>query len=234
MRRCAGIKCAGITGLLALVAVLSASTAHAQNVQGLSLRAGDALKGSPSGAVDIVGDGETATIKVDIAAAAETMKIADFKDAKAFVVWAVDMDGYRHNIGTLSDELTLAEAKVDYRVARVYVTAEADAKANAPTGEPLYAVTLRSVTEKDGAPAGDAKASGSTSASSAPAAGAAASSSAPAAGAASSAPAKTTAAASTKPNVLPTTGSGASDLLVLAVAAALLLAAGVRLAGVRA
>ena len=124
-----------VVGVLGLLAASAVATAHAQNVQGLSLRAGAALKGSPNGTVDIVGDGTTATVKVDLSGAAETMKVADFKDAKAFVVWAVDMDGYRHNVGTLSDELKLEDVKVDYRVARVYVTAEADAKATAPTGE---------------------------------------------------------------------------------------------------
>lgn len=225
-----------VTGFVALLAALAVPAAHAQNVQGLSLRAGTALKGSPNGTVDIVGDGATANVKVDLSGAAETMKIADFKDAKAFVVWAVDMDGYRHNVGALTDELKLADVKVDYRVARLYVTAEADANASAPTGDPLYAVTLRTVTEKDGAPAGEAKASGaaaSTSSSSSSSSSAAASS-APAASAASSTSAKTTTASSAKPANLPTTGGGVPDLLVLAAATMALLAVGARLAAIRA
>ncbi|MFN8422932.1 MAG: hypothetical protein U0470_05895 [Anaerolineae bacterium] len=231
-----------VSGFVALLAALAVPAAHAQNVQGLSLRAGTALKGSPNGTVDIVGDGATANVKVDLSGAAETMKIADFKDAKAFVVWAVDMDGYRHNVGALTDELKLADVKVDYRVARLYVTAEADANASAPTGDPLYAVTLRTVTEKDGAPAGEAKASGAAASTSSSAASSsstsssssAAASSAPAAPAASSSSAKTTAAAGAKPANLPTTGGGVPDLLVLAAATMALLAVGARLAAIRA
>lgn len=221
-----------VSGLFALLAALTVPTAHAQNVQGLSFRAGDALKGSPNGTVDIVGDGATANVKVDLSGAAETMKIADFKDAKAFVVWAVDMDGYRHNVGVLTDELKLADVKVDYRVARLYVTAEADAKATAPTGDPLYAVTLRTVTEKDGAPAAEAKTGGA--AASTASTSSTAASSAPAAPAASGSSAKTTAATSAKPANLPTTGGGVPDLLVLAAAAMALLAVGARLAASRA
>lgn len=228
-----------ISGFVALLAALAVPAAHAQNVQGLSLRAGAALKGSPNGTVDIVGDGATANVKVDLSGAAETMKIADFKDAKAFVVWAVDMDGYRHNVGALTDELKLADVKVDYRVARLYVTAEADADASAPTGDPLYAVTLRTVTEKDGAPAGEAKAgsaaaSTSSSSASSSSSSSAAASSAPAASAASSTSAKTTTASSAKPANLPTTGGGVPDLLVLAAATMALLAVGARLAATRA
>ncbi|MEO8083333.1 MAG: hypothetical protein ABI780_05880 [Ardenticatenales bacterium] len=237
-------RCLFVIGLFALFAAFTARAAHAQNVQGLSLRAGEALAGSPSGTVDIVGDGTSATVQVDLSGAAETMKIADFKDAKSFVVWAVDMDGYRHNLGSLSDELKLSDVKVDYRVARVYVTAEADAKATAPTGDPLYAVTLRSVTEKDGAPAGESMASSAASSSTASSSSSAASSSVASSSAASSsaasssapaaAAAKTTSSSSAKPANLPTTGGGMPDLLVLAAAAMALLAVGARLAAVRA
>lgn len=227
-------RCLFVIGLFAMFAAFTARAAHAQNVQGLSLRAGEALAGSPSGTVDIVGDGTAATVQVNLSGSAETMKIADFKDAKAFVVWAVDMDGYRHNLGSLSDELKLSDVKVDYRVARVYVTAEADAKATAPTGDPLYAVTLRSVTEKDGAPAGESKASSAASSSSASSSSSTASSSAASSSAPAAAAAKTTSSTSAKPANLPTTGGGVPDLLVLAAATMALLAVGARLAAVRA
>lgn len=210
---------------VAMWAVLTSPAAHAQNVQGLSLRAGEAMKGSPSGLVDIVGNGDAATVMLDLSGAAETMKLADFDGAKAFVVWAVDMDGYRHNLGALSDELKLADVEVDYRVARIYVTAEADAGAAAPTGDPLYAATLRNVTEKDGAPAGAAKASSAASSTS---------SSTSSTGAAASTGAAKPAAAGAKPAELPTTGGGVGDLALLAAAAACLMFVGAKLAGVRA
>jgi len=211
---------------IALLAVFTGTTAHAQNVQGISLRAGEAMKGSPSGVVDIVGNGTSAKVAVDLSGAAETMKLADFEDATAFVVWAVDMDGYRHNIGTLSDELKIADAAVEYRVARVYVTAEADENAAAPTGDPLYSVTLRNVTEKSGEPAGASKASSaSTTASTA---------ASTTSGSTASNAAKPAAAAGAKPANLPTTGGGMSDMMVLAAAALLLFGVGARLLGVRA
>lgn len=216
-------KCAVTMLWIALFAVFAGTTVHAQNVQGITLRAGETMKGSPNGVVDIVGNGTTADVSIDLSGAAETMKLADFKDAKAFVVWAVDMDGYRHNIGTLSDELKLAEAAVDYRVARLYVTAEADAKATDPSGDPLYSVTLRNVTEKSGAPSGAAKSSSAASP------GASTSSTA-----STTSAAKPAAAAGTKPSELPTTGGGLSDMMVLAAAALLLVGVGARLVGVRA
>lgn len=224
MRRIA-VVLAGV----AMWAVLTGPAAHAQNVQGLSLRAGEAMKGSPSGLVDIVGNGDAATVMLDLSGAAETMKLADFDGAKAFVVWAVDMDGYRHNLGALSDELKLADVEVDFRVARIYVTAEADAGAKAPTGDPLYAATLRNVTEKDGAPAGAAKASSASSSASSSTSSSAASTSASA-----STGAAKPAAAGAKPAELPTTGGGGGDLALLAVAAACLLFVGAKMAGVRA
>ncbi len=221
-------KVAVVLGIVAVWAMWASPVAHAQNVQGLTLRAGEALKGSPSGLVDIVGNGDSATVMLDLSGAAETMKLADFEGAKAFVVWAVDMDGYRHNLGALSDELKLADVEVDYRVARLYVTAEADAGADAPSGDPLYAATLRNVTEKDGAPAGAAKSGAAASSSAAPSAAAA---SAPAS-AASTGAAKP--AASAKPSELPTTGGGMSDLALVALAAMGLLWTGARLVRVRA
>jgi|GEM_PF-3829189 len=219
-------RCAVTMVWIALLAVFTGTTAHAQNVQGISLRAGEAMKGSPSGVVDIVGNGTSAKVAVDLSGAAETMKLADFEDATAFVVWAVDMDGYRHNIGTLSDELKIADAAVEYRVARVYVTAEADENAAAPTGDPLYSVTLRNVTEKSGEPAGASKASSaSTTASTA---------ASTTSGSTASNAAKPAAAAGAKPANLPTTGGGMSDMMVLAAAALLLFGVGARLLGVRA
>lgn len=223
-------RCAVTMVWIALLAVFTGTTAHAQNVQGISLRAGEAMKGSPSGVVDIVGNGTSAMVAVDLSGAAETMKLADFEDAKAFVVWAVDMDGYRHNIGTLTDELKIADAAVEYRVARVYVTAEADAKATAPTGDPLYSVTLRNVTEKSGEPAGASKASSSSTTASTTASTSASTTSSTAASSA----AKPAAVAGTKPSELPTTGGGMSDMMVLAAAALVLLGVGARLFGVRA
>ncbi len=132
-----------------------ATSAHAQDIMGLSLRPTDAVPGSPGrGTVDITssnGEGNY-QIRVDMSGAADSLNLDDHDGATAWVVWAIDMDGVRHNIGSLDEDLLLEDAAVSYMVARVYVTAEEDPRAVQPS-EPLFSVTLRQVQEVDTIPA---------------------------------------------------------------------------------
>jgi len=225
-----------VVAALGLAAGWGARVARAEDIVGLSLRPTEAMPGEKArGSVDIMkaeGEGNY-TVKVDLSAAAEGMDLAKFDDAAAWVVWAVDMDGMRHNLGALDDELMLKDAAVDFLVAKLYVTAEKDADAANPAGEPLFSVALRSVEEVD-APAGAeskpvAQAGGAVTAAATEKATAAATASPEAT---SAAPA-TADKAGAKPDKLPTTGNPVQDVMVLLLVAAALLFGGWRLRAVR-
>ena len=140
-----------VVALLGLMA--TAMPTHAQDILGLSLRATDAMPdGSARGLVDFVSTGDGTEVSVDLSGAAEGISIDDFDDATDFVVWAVDMEGVRHNLGALNDDLVLEDASTDFLVARVFLTAESDAGATQPSGDRLYEVTLRNVDEVDTVP----------------------------------------------------------------------------------
>lgn len=133
--------------------MVAAIPAHAQDILGLSFRPTDAMpEGSAGGLVDFVSTGTGTEVSIDLSSSAEGMSIEDFDGASDFVVWAVDMKGARHNLGPLNADLVLESAPVDFLVARVFVTAEADANATQPTGDRLYEVTLRGVEEVDSVP----------------------------------------------------------------------------------
>jgi hypothetical protein len=190
----------------------------AQSILGLSLRATDELpSGTARGTADIVADKDGQyKVSVDLSAAADSLKLADYPGAKAFLVWAVDTNGVRHNLGTLDGSLTLKDVAAAYAAAKLYVTAEADSAAAAPAGKPLFAATLRNVTEVEATatPAGaEAAKSG---------------------GAESAAPQATAVkAAEAKPNRMPTTGNELPDVLVVVAVAIGLLVLGLRLRAVR-
>mgnify|MGYP000986728104 CR=1 FL=1 len=205
------------------LAAVVAAPIHAQDILGMSLRpAPGSTDLAGTGSIDIL-RGEKAgtyTVKVDLSKAAESLDLSKFEGAKAFVVWAVDLDGQRHRLGKLDDKQALGDTAVDYGVAKVYVTAEADAEASSPSA-PLYALTLRQVKEQESAPAAaDNKA---------------------AASAATSGSASTTAGSSptveakkdAKPSTLPTTGSAKPDLLVMGLLALLFIGLGLKLSGGR-
>lgn len=200
-----------------LVLALGAIPASAQDILGLSMRpTGEMASGTPRGSVDIISDsaGKYA-VNIDLSSASEGLTLAAFEGAKAFVVWAVDTDGVRHNVGTLDGTLVL-NGTVDYQIARLALSAEADAATTSPTGPDLFAATLRSVQERSAAApkaqatAAATKAAGTTAATAAPA------------------PTK-----SAPPKELPTTGNTLPDVLVWAAVAVALLVIGLRLRGVR-
>lgn len=203
-----------------------AATAHAQDIVGLSLRAtGEMPSGTGRGTLDIVKSNGASNylIGVDFAGAAESLELNAFEGAEAWVVWAVDMDGVRHNLGVLNAESALKDVAVDYVVARVYLTAEPDAAAKAPTGAPLFSVTLRNVTEVDTLPAEAPAAAATAAPTSAPAGGAAA----------GAAPTVAATKDASKPNALPTTGTWVQDVLAALAVATVLILGGWRLRIVR-
>jgi hypothetical protein len=204
----------------AIFLAFAALPVAAQDILGLSLRPTDAMPaGTARGTVDIVSDGTSNfKVTVDLSAAAETMKLEDFEGATGFTVWAVDMNGVRHNLGTLDEGLVLKEATAGFPIAMIQVTAEPDPAAAAPTGEVLFTATLRTVTVTDAT---------ATPATAATAAGGAAG--------ATAAPAATTAPAAAAPAAakLPTTGAQLPDLAVWAAVAAALLLLGWRLRATR-
>lgn len=219
---------------LGLAAALAAPT-FAQDIMGMSLRPAPGSKDlSGTGLIDILRGDKAGSfkVKVDMAAAAESLDLSKFDGAKSFVVWAVDMDGMRHNLGALDAQQALAETSVDYTVAKVYVTAEADAKAASPS-DPLYVVTLRQVKEQESAPAAaDSKAAASGATATTDSKAAAPTAMATTASAAAASP--TEAKKDSKPSTLPTTGTGATDLVLMAMLAVLLIGAGLKLSASRA
>lgn len=221
---------------LGLAAALAAPT-FAQDIMGMSLRPAPGSKDlSGTGLIDILRGDKAGSfkVKVDMATAAESLDLSKFDGAKSFVVWAVDMDGMRHNLGALDAQQALAETSVDYTVAKVYVTAEADAKAASPS-DPLYVVTLRQVKEQEGAPAAaDSKAAASGATATTASKAAAPTAMAPTAAAAAAASPTAEAKKDSKPSTLPTTGTGATDLVLMAMLAVLLIGAGLKLSASRA
>lgn len=133
--------------LAILVAAALVTPAHAQDILGLTMRPSADVEGCPNGTADITSEGEGYMVHVDLSGAAECLSGSEFEAAGNYVVWAVDMDGNRYNLGTLDDSLMLEGAAVDYVVAKVYVTAEENADAVNPSSDPIFSVTLRNVTE---------------------------------------------------------------------------------------
>jgi len=205
---------------LALAMLFGSLSAHAQSIYGLTLRPTDAApEGAPRGSADIVSANGTYEVSVNLSAASGVLKLDAFRGASAFVVWAVDMDGRSGRVGALDEQLRLDAARVEHLIARLYITAEPAAGASNPTGARLYEVTLRNVPEAEGVVASAQEAAPPTEAATAEPAPAG--------------PTPTTAARNDTPKVLPTTGTGLGDLLVLAAAGLALVAAGLRLRAVR-
>jgi hypothetical protein len=207
---------------IGLALIHGALPASAQNIVGLSLRPQPAApSGAARGSADIVENtGGGYKVSADLSSNADTLKLQDYQGSNAFVLWAVDMDGQRHNLGALGKDLTLKDVAVAYTVAKLYVTAEPDPKAEAPTGQPLYQATLRNVTEVEAPTAAATEAATETAATAAPTAEA-------------TAVAAATTTTPAKPSELPTTGSTAQDLAILAAIAMVLLLLGLRLRTVR-
>jgi len=203
-----------LTATLAIIVFAAGTTpALAQDILGLSMRATEAMpEGTSRGLADIVDDGDGYAVSLDLSSAADALNLDDFDGAEAFVLWAVDMDGVRHNIGVLGDDGTLEDASVDFLIARLYVTAESDSAANQPTGDPLFLVTLRSVEEVDTVAEEDAEDADEA-----------------ASEAADDTDEGEAATDEAKPAELPTTGQPMRDLLVLLAMAGALLAGGLKL-----
>lgn len=230
-----------VLAALALAVLLGALPARAQSIYGLSFRPTDALPEETSrGTADIVAVEGEYFVSVDLSEAADALDLANFGDAEAFVVWAVAMDGKSTRVGALNDELRLEDTAVGFFIARLYLTAEPSADVDEASGDRLFEVTLRRVTEVASAAAdeGDAEEAaeeaekGEESAQTAKSteSGAAA---AAAAGATGATGAVAAPSAEAKPHVLPTTGSDLGDLLVLLAVAGALILAGLRLRAVR-
>ncbi len=199
-----------VVALLGLMAAVA--PAHAQDILGLTLRPSDAMPdGSGTGLVDFVSSGSGTEVSVDLSGAAEGMSIEDFEGATDFIVWAVDMEGVRHNLGPLNADLVLEDAPADFLVARIFVTAEADAAATQPTGDRLYEVTLRGVDEVDTVPEQIDAADEPT----------------------EEEDAEATEEEDAKPSELPTTGDPMRDLLVLVALSIALIGGGLRLRTVK-
>jgi hypothetical protein len=129
------------------------------------------------------------------------------------------MDGVRHPIGVLDENLVMEDAEVSFLVARVFVTPEPATDVASPSGERLFAAELRAVEEVDTLPT-ESEASEAAAEEEAEEAETAEES-------AEEAPA-------TEPEELPTTGALLHDLLVLVLVAGALLIGGYRLRTVRA
>jgi hypothetical protein len=203
-----------VAAALAIVLLWVALPAFAQDIYGLSFRPTEALgETAPRGTVDIVaGEGDMYTVSTDLAGALKALKLGSYPAAAAFVVWGVDMDGQRHNLGVLGEDLTLADAEADFLVAKVFLTAEADTEATQPTGERLYEVTLRNVAEVETTTAAAGQTEAKTEAK---AASAQAATATPKTEEAKASPTTAAKVAEPKPSNLPTTGGETRDLLVL-------------------
>jgi hypothetical protein len=217
MRRMPLLIAAAVAGAL----LWAALPAFAQDIYGLSFRPTEALsETAPRGTVDIVaGEGDNYKVSVDLTGAEKVLKLGSYPGAAAFLLWGVDMDGQRHNLGVLGDDLTLADAAADYLVAKVFLTAESDEAATQPTGERLYEVTLRNVAEVETTSAGAAKPAAKTETKTETKTGekaqAQAATATPKPAAPTVAPTTAAKAAEPKPSNLPTTGGETRDLLVL-------------------
>ena len=138
-----------IVAAVAFALLWGALPANAQDIFGLSFRPTEAAPAeSERGSVDMVsGDNDAHTVSVDLTKAEASLDLADYDNAAAFIVWWVNMDGERQRLGELDDDLMLEDAETDGLIARLFLTAEADADTDEPTGERLYEVTLRNVAE---------------------------------------------------------------------------------------
>lgn len=221
-----------VVAALLLALLVGGLAAHAQSIYGLSFRPTEALpEDALRGTVDIVASGTEYVVSVDLGKASGELDLSRYDEASTFVVWAVDMDGESTNIGQLDDALRLEDAPVEFFIAKLYLTAEASGDVAKPTGERLYEVTLRRVTEVD-LTAADEEGEEAEEATEAEEAEESEEAPKPTAAAASS-QASSTGTTEAKPQVLPTTGSHLGDLLVLAVVAVALITAGLRLRTVR-
>ncbi len=190
-------------------------TAQAQDILGLSVLPDPAMPaGTNRGSADIIrADDGSYLVSVDLSGAAEALDFDDFEGATAWVVWVVDMNGVRHNVGALNDNFVLEDATVDALVARIFLTAEAAADVTGPSEDRLFAATLRDVEEVESVePAPEAAEAAEAAEEEAPA---------------------PTPVPATEPEVLPTTGGLLHDLLVLAAVAAALLLVSLKLRAVR-
>jgi hypothetical protein len=228
-----------LAALVALALVLVGVQAlHAQSIYGLSFRpTAAAPKDAPRGSADIVASDGDYLVSVDLSAAKSVLKLSGYTGAKAFVVWEVGMDGKSAPIGALDANLKLSDAKVDHLIAVLYVTAEPSADVTRASGDRLYEVTLRQVTEVSTASGTGAPAAAATSvaapvtATELVAAGTVTATLA--ASPTASAPAPTSTPVESKPHNLPTTGGDLGDLLVLMAVALVLIGAGLKLRTVR-
>jgi hypothetical protein len=226
-----------VVAALVLVLLWGALPTFAQSIYGLSFRPTDAAPASsPRGSVDIeAGEGDNYLVTVDLASAAPSLKLANYDGANSFVVWSVDMDGQRHNLGSLNDDLTAEKLKADHLIAKLFLTAEADAEVAQPAGDRLYEVTLRNVAEVESTSSSTlskaAVAEASATVEEKPTATTVAAGAAKAETKAS--PTAETKPAEAKPQVLPTTGDSTRDLLVLLAVVVGLVLIGTRLRTLR-
>jgi hypothetical protein len=197
-----------VLATLAFALALAATTAHAQDIRGVSFRPTDEMPpGTGSGSASItVNDDGTYAVSADLSGLTNELVLDDFDGAGAFVVWAVDMTAVEHPVGALNADLVLEPTNVDFLVAQP----EASADSSSREGEVLFRAKIR---EPDASAAAAATAT-------------------PAA-----APSPTAAAAATdddEPKELPKTGELVRDLLVLAAVGIFLIFGGIQLRRVRA
>jgi hypothetical protein len=201
-----------VLATLAFALALAATTAHAQDIRGVSFRPTDEMPpGTGSGSASItVNDDGTYAVSADLSGLTNELVLDDFDGAGAFVVWAVDMTAVEHPVGALNADLVLEPTNVDFLVAQLLLSAEASADSSSREGEVLFRAKIR---EPDASAAAAATAT-------------------PAA-----APSPTAAAAATdddEPKELPKTGELVRDLLVLAAVGIFLIFGGIQLRRVRA
>ena len=201
--------------VLAAIAVglfFGPSAAFAQNILGLSVRPTDLLPpGTSRGTADIMtSDHGGYTLDGDLSAAAAVLAFAYYPGSTAWVVWIVGMDGIRHNVGALDENLVLEGVRTDVLIARIFVTAEELADADTPSENRLFEATLRDVEEVDKTAAEGTPEEPAT-----------------------TAPPTATPAAEAGPEELPTTGGTVQDLAVLALVAGALIVVGLRLRAIR-
>jgi hypothetical protein len=202
---------------LAVGLAVSALPAFAQDIRGVSFRATEAMPpGTERGTADILATDGQYDVHADFSRVSNDLHLDDFENAKAWVVWAVNVNGDEINAGALNADLVLESAMVDFLPAGLILSAETSANVASRSGEALFRVTLRTVSQSSDATA--------TTAATAPATEAAPD--------ASPTP-KATEAPAAKPGDLPTTGGSVPDVLVLLLVAAVLVAGGWQLRRVR-
>jgi hypothetical protein len=203
---------------LALVLVVGALPAHAQDILGVSFRATDEMPpGTERGTADIRQADDGYLVSADFSNVADSLVLDDFDGATSWVVWAIGMDGAESNVGQLDANYVLEDAKLGFMPAGLLMSAEASADAGKRSGEPLFRVTLRQTTQATGTTAAAGTTTATTAAPTATATAAAASA----------------ATTSGKPKELPTTGGSLQDLIILALVAAGLFAGGMQIRRVR-